>query len=45
MLACKNNGREIEGDFVEVNKIVEAGATTKGVLDYKFTRYACYDTF
>lgn len=42
MLACKNSGREIEGDFVEVNKIVEAGATTKGVLDYKLTRYACY---
>ena len=42
MIACQNSGHEIEDDFVEVNKIVEAGATTKGVLDYELTRYACY---
>jgi DNA-damage-inducible protein D len=42
MLACKNSGYEINCDFVEVNKIVEAGATAKPILDYKLTRYACY---
>ena len=26
-LACKNSGRNIEDDFLEVSKIVEAGAT------------------
>ncbi len=29
-------------DFAEVSKIVEAGATSKPVIDYKLTRYACY---
>jgi len=42
MIACKNSGHEIDDDFVEVNKIVKAGATTKKVLDYELTRYACY---
>lgn len=28
-LACKNSGRNIEDDFPEVRKIVEAGATQK----------------
>ena len=41
-LACKNSGQEIDNDFVEVNKIVEAGATQKKVTDYKLSRYACY---
>ena len=42
MIACKNSGHEIDDDFVEVNKIVKAGATTKRVTDYELTRYACY---
>ena len=41
-LACKNSGYEINDDFVEVNKIVEAGATSKSITDFKLTRYACY---
>ena len=41
-LACKNSGKEVEYDFPEVRKIVEAGATTKKVLDYELSRYACY---
>ena len=41
-LACKNSGRIIEDDFVEVSKIVEAGATQKKVIDYELSRYACY---
>jgi len=41
-LACKNSGYEIIDHFVEVNKIVEAGATSKPIVDYKLSRYACY---
>ena len=42
MIACENSGHQIEGDFPEVRKIVEAGATNKPVKDYELTRYACY---
>lgn len=28
-IACKNSGRNIQDDFTEVSKIVEAGATQK----------------
>ena len=41
-IACKNSGFDVVNDFVDVNKIVEAGATTKEITDYKLTRYACY---
>lgn len=40
--ACRNSGFIVESDFVEVNKIVEAGATSKKIIDYKLSRYACY---
>lgn len=42
MIACENSGHSVERDFPEVRKIVEAGATTKSILDYELTRYACY---
>lgn len=42
MIACKNSGHAVEGDFVEVNKIVKAGATSKRIKDYELSRYACY---
>lgn len=42
MIACENSGHEIACDFPEVRKIVDAGATTKPVLDYELSRYACY---
>jgi DNA-damage-inducible protein D len=42
ILACKNSGNEIFDHFAEVSKIVEAGATSKPVIDYRLTRYACY---
>lgn len=42
MLACKNSGRSVEDDFPEVRKIVKAGITSKSVIDYELTRYACY---
>ena len=41
-LACQNSGRNINDDFVEVSKIVEAGATRKKIIDYELSRYACY---
>ena len=41
-LACQNSGFNIDNDFPEVRKIVEAGATQKNVIDYELSRYACY---
>lgn len=29
-------------DFAEVSKIVDAGISSKPVLDYELSRYACY---
>lgn len=42
MIACENAGHKVSDDFPEVRKIVDAGATTKPVLDYELSRYACY---
>lgn len=42
MLACSNSRNEISDHFVDINKIVKAGATSKSVIDYKLSRYACY---
>ena len=42
MIACENSGHSVSNDFPEVRKIVEAGATTKHILDYELSRYACY---
>ncbi len=42
MITCENSGHNVFDDFVDVNKIVEAGVTTKKVKDYELTRYACY---
>ncbi len=42
MIACQNSGHEIDYDFPEVRKIVEAGVTNKPVIDYELARYACY---
>lgn len=41
-LSCKNSGYAIPDHFAEVSKIVAAGATSKPIIDYKLTRYACY---
>lgn len=40
--ACEQSGRAASGDFVGVNEIVKAGATSKPREDYHLTRYACY---
>ena len=42
MLACKNSGYKVSDHFAEVSKIVEAGVTSKPVIEYKLSRYACY---
>ena len=42
MIACENSGRVVADDFPEVRKIVQAGATSKAIIDYELTRYACY---
>lgn len=41
-IACSNSDNLLDDHFVEVNKIVEAGATTKPIEDYELSRYACY---
>ena len=42
MIACENSGYDTAADFPEVRKIVKAGATTKSIVDYELSRYACY---
>ena len=39
MITCNNRGHEVENDCVEVNKIVEAGATSKSIRDYELTSF------
>ena len=41
-IACINSGHEPDDDFVDVNKIVDAGATHKPIDDIMLSRYACY---
>lgn len=41
-IACKNAGGIENNDFVDLNKIIEAGFANKLVSDYKLSRYACY---
>ena len=41
-IACKNSGYDIDDHFAEVSKMVEAGVSSKPVLDFKLTRYSCY---
>lgn len=40
--ACKNSQNTISDHFVDVNKIVNAGATSKDIGDIELSRYACY---
>ena len=40
--ACKGSDIAVSDHFVEVNKIVSAGATTKDIGDIELSRYACY---
>ena len=40
--ACKMAGNVEKSHFVDIDKIVDAGVTTKPINDYKLSRYACY---
>lgn len=41
-LSCNLSGFNIDDHFPVKGKIVKSGATTKEVIDYKLSRYACY---
>ena len=41
-ISCNLSGVNLEDHFPVKGKIVKAGATTKEVIDYKLSRYACY---
>lgn len=41
-VAAQNSGFAPDDDFVDVNKIVNAGATRKDIGDIMLSRYACY---
>lgn len=41
-VAAQNSGFDPNDDFVDVNKIVHAGATHKDIGDIMLSRYACY---
>ena len=40
--ACRGSNNAVSDDFVDVNKIVNAGATSKDIGDIQLSRYACY---
>ena len=40
--ACIITKGSSDDDFLEVRKIVKAGATSKRIIDYQLSRYACY---
>lgn len=42
MIACNASNNNVLEQFPEFRKIVDAGATTKSILDYRLSRYACY---
>ena len=41
-ISCNLSGVNVEDHFPVKGKIVKSGATTKEVIDYKLSRYACY---
>ena len=42
-MACENSNRLIKDHFSQVGKMVEIGSkTSRKVIDYKLSRYACY---
>jgi len=41
--ACSNVGERVEDHFVDINKMVELGSGSSGIVDdVALTRYACY---
>lgn len=41
-IACSQSNNNINSHFGVYSKIVVAGSTTKPIIDYKLSRYACY---
>ena len=41
-IACYQSKNKIDSHFGVYTKIVQAGKTTKPIIDYKLSRYACY---
>lgn len=41
-ISCKLSNMNVDDHFPVKGKIVKSGATTKEVIDYKLSRYACY---
>jgi len=41
-IACSQSNNNINSHFGVYSKIVKAGKTTKPIIDYKLSRYACY---
>lgn len=41
-IACTNSENNVDDHFVDINKIIEAGAAEKRIEDYMLSRYACY---
>ena len=41
-VACAQSNNNINSHFGVNTKIVKAGVTTKTIIDYKLSRYACY---
>lgn len=41
-ISCKLSNVNVDDHFPVKGKIVKSGATTKEVIDYKLSRYACY---
>lgn len=41
-IACKGSNNEVYYNFVDVNKTVETGVSTKEIDDIVLSRYACY---
>ena len=41
-VACSQSNNMINHHFGVYSKIVQAGATSKAIIDYKLSRYACY---
>ena len=41
-IACETSNNIIDNHFVEFNKMVKTGDSTRKIVDYKLSRYACY---
>ena len=40
--SCNNSGYKVSDHFANVGKMVKTGDSTRKIIDYKLSRYACY---